>query len=163
MRWGCAAVLVSACAWLAGGSSFARADRAARDGNAQEAIRAVLVAQAAAWNRGDIEGFMAGYWKSEETTFVGASGVTKGWQSVLDRYRRNYPDKSAMGRLTFGELEIHMLSRDAAYIVGQWQLDREKDRPGGVFTLIARRFPEGWRIIHDHTTAYAATKPAGSQ
>lgn len=124
----------------------------------QEAIRAVLDAQVAAWNRGDIEGFMAGYWKSDETLFAGANGFSRGWQALLDRYRKNYPDRKAMGKLSFSELEIHALSNDAAYIVGRWQLERESDRPGGVFTLIARRFPEGWRIVHDHTTAFAAAK-----
>ncbi len=99
---------------------------------------------------------MAGYWKSDETEFVGASGALRGWQAVLDRYRRTYPDRKAMGELTFSDLEIHVLSADAVYIVGRWQLEREKDRPGGVFTLIARRFPEGWRIVHDHTSAFAS-------
>lgn len=75
---------------------------------------------------------------------------------MLDRYRHTYPGRTAMGRLTFSDLEINELSPDAAYILGRWQLDREKDRPGGVFTLIARKFPEGWRIVHDHTSAFAA-------
>ncbi len=122
----------------------------------QAPIRALLEAQANAWNNGDIEGFMAGYWKSDQTEFVGASGMLRGWQEVLDRYRRTYPDRKAMGRLTFSDLEITVLSPDAAYIVGRWQLEREKDRPGGVFTLIARKFPEGWRIVHDHTSAFAS-------
>jgi ketosteroid isomerase-like protein len=124
----------------------------------QEEIRAVLDAQVAAWNRGDIEGFMAGYWKSDETLFAGANGFSRGWQALLERYRKNYPDRKAMGKLSFTELEIHALSNDAAYIVGRWQLERESDRPGGVFTLIARRFPEGWRIVHDHTSAFAPPK-----
>lgn len=119
------------------------------------AIREMLEAQAAAWNNGDLERFMAGYWKSDETLFVGSSGVFRGWQEVLDRYRRTYPDRKAMGRLTFSGLEIHLLSADAAYIVGHWQLERDRDRPGGVFTLIARKFPDGWRIILDHTSALA--------
>ena len=115
-------------------------------------VRAVLDAQAAAWNRGDVESFMQGYWKSEKTEFVGSSGVVRGWQGVLDRYRRSYPDKSAMGRLTFSDLEVTGLSPDAALVLGHWQLEREHDHPGGVFTLVFRRFPEGWRIIHDHTS-----------
>ena len=116
------------------------------------AIRTLLQAQQEAWNRGDIETFMVGYWKSEKTEFVGASGILRGWQAVLDRYRKTYPDKATMGKLTFSDLEITMLSTDSAYILGRWQLEREKDRPGGVFTLIAKKFPEGWRIIHDHTS-----------
>ena len=125
------------------------------------AIRALLEAQQTAWNRGDIEGFMAGYWKSEKTEFVGMKGIVRGWQAVLDRYRQTYPGRTAMGRLTLSDLEINELSPDAAYILGRWQLDRQKDRPGGVFTLIARKFPEGWRIVHDHTSAFAA--PAAVQ
>lgn len=118
-------------------------------------VRAVLDAQVAAWNRGDVEAFMQGYWKSEKTEFVGSNGVIRGWQGVLDRYRRTYPDKSAMGRLTFSGLEITILSPEAALVLGQWQLEREHDRPGGVFTLVFRRFPDGWRIIHDHTSVVA--------
>ena len=126
---------------------------------AEAEIRAVLDEQAAAWNRGDIEGFMRGYWKSERTTFSGSSGTTRGWQGLLERYRRSYPDRKTMGRLTFAEIEITMLSRDAALVLGHWKLEREADQPGGVFTLIARRMPEGWRIIHDHTSSVAAPKP----
>lgn len=119
-------------------------------------VRAVLDAQVAAWNRGDIDGFMQGYWRSEKTEFVSASGVVRGWQGVRDRYRRNYPDKSAMGHLTFSGLEITVLSADAALVLGHWQLEREHDHPGGVFTLIFRRFPEGWKVIHDHTSVVVA-------
>lgn len=115
-------------------------------------IRALLDAQAAAWNRGDIQGFMEGYWKSPQTAFVGSNGVVRGWQAVLDRYRRTYPDRRAMGTLTFSGIEVTLLSPDSALILGHWQLERERDRPGGVFTLVARKFPDGWRIIHDHTS-----------
>jgi ketosteroid isomerase-like protein len=146
LLWMCGAILGGVSAQAQSGSAE------------QKAIRAVLDAQVAAWNRGDVEGFMAGYWKSDETLFAGANGFSRGWQALLDRYRKNYPDRKAMGKLSFSDLEIHVLSKDAAYIVGQWQLERESDRPGGVFTLIARRFPEGWRIVHDHTSAFAATK-----
>ena len=96
---------------------------------------------------------MEGYWKSAETAFVGSSGTSRGWQALLDRYRRTYPDRAAMGQLEFSGLEITPLGPDSALILGHWQLVREKDRPGGVFTLIARKFPEGWRIIHDHTSS----------
>ena len=147
-------------AFLVGGVLFAPA-AGAEESHERAAIRALLEAQATAWNAGDIEGFMAGYWKSEETEFAGASGVLRGWQAVLDRYRRTYPDRKAMGRLTFSDLKINALSRNAAYIVGRWQLERENDHPGGVFTLIVRKFPEGWRIVHDHTSAFAP--PASSE
>ena len=115
-------------------------------------IRALLETQSDAWNRGDIEAFMAGYWKSEQTTFSGANGVLRGWQAVLDRYKRDYPDRAAMGTLTFSELEITPLGHDAALVLGRWRLDRANGPVGGVFSLVLRKFPEGWRIIHDHTS-----------
>ncbi|MBI3669570.1 MAG: DUF3225 domain-containing protein [Acidobacteria bacterium] len=133
-----------------------------RDNDTHAALGALLGPQAEAWNHGDIEGFLAGYWKSDRTTFAGSSGVFRGWQALLDRYRRNYPDRATMGRLAFKDLEITPLGADAALILGHWELEREKDRPGGIFTLVVRRFPQGWRIIHDHTSLVlppAAAKP----
>jgi len=116
-------------------------------------IRAVLEAQVKAWNRDDINAFMQGYWKSDKTEFVGSDGILRGWQAVLDRYSKAYPDGRAMGALTFSGLEITVLSPTAALVLGEWKLDREADHPGGVFTLVFRKFPEGWRIINDHTSA----------
>ena len=95
---------------------------------------------------------MQGYWNSPELTFAGSSGITRGWQPVLARYRTNYPDQQAMGHLDFSELEVHALGKDAALVVGRWHLQRSSDELGGIFTLIFQRFPEGWRIIHDHTS-----------
>jgi ketosteroid isomerase-like protein len=118
-------------------------------------IRTLLEDQTAAWNRGDIEGFMAGYWKSDQTEFVSAEGVSRGWQALLDRYRRSYPDGKAMGRLSFANLEIHVECPNSAYAVGEYHLQREKDNPAGVFTLNFRKFPEGWRVVVDHTSAFA--------
>jgi ketosteroid isomerase-like protein len=126
------------------------------------AIRKVLDKQVKAWNRGDIEGFMEGYWKSDALTFVTASGVTRGWQNVIERYRRSYPDGKAMGALSFADLEIRVLSQDSAMVLGRWQLQREADRPEGHFTLILRKFPEGWRVVHDHTTSLAPPKQPAS-
>lgn len=123
-------------------------------GSAEKAIRAVLDAQTAAWNRGDVDSFMTSYWKSEKTMFVGSSGIFRGWQAVLERYRKTYPDRRAMGTVTFSDLEVIMLSSSAALVVGKYHLVRESDHPEGVFTLIFRKFPEGWRIINDHTTAF---------
>lgn len=131
-----------------------RETQAAQD--VSSGVRAVLEEQSAAWNRGDMEGFVQGYWKSESLTFAGASGVTRGWQGLLDRYRRSYPDRKAMGHLTFSELEITPLGSDAAMVLGRWQLQREADSPGGIFTLVMRRLPEGWRVIHDHTSSFPA-------
>jgi uncharacterized protein (TIGR02246 family) len=121
--------------------------------NAETEIRAVLEAQVKAWNRDDINAFMQGYWKSDMTEFVGSNGILRGWQAVLDRYRKAYPDGRAMGTLTFSSLEITVLSPTAALVLGEYQLNREADHPGGVFTLVFRKFPEGWRIINDHTSA----------
>ncbi len=134
---------------LSAGMAPATADERKEQAN----IRDLLSAQAEAWNRGDIDGFMDGYWKSDQTTFSGSSGVFRGWQALLERYRRNYPDRAAMGRLTFSDLEITMLSRGAALVLGRWQLETATGHPGGVFTLVLRKFPQGWRIIHDHTSA----------
>lgn len=135
---------------------FAQEASASRNQGDNAQIRALLDQQTEAWNQGDIEGFMAGYWKSEDTEFVGANGVSRGWQALLDHYRKNYPDRSAMGHLAFSNLEIHVVCADAAYAIGQFSLDRKNDRPTGFFTLNFRRFAEGWRIVADHTTASAS-------
>lgn len=120
--------------------------------NPAEAARALLEMQVEAWNRGDLAGFMAGYWDSPELTFAGAQGITRGWAAVHERFARNYPDRPAMGRLTFSDLEITVLSSSAVLVLGRWQLEREADRPGGVFTIVVRRLAGGWRIVHDHTS-----------
>jgi ketosteroid isomerase-like protein len=132
------------------------ATTSAADSSSESEIRAQIQLQADAWNRGDIDSFMSTYWKSDQTAFVGASGMTRGWQGVLDRYHKNYPDRAAMGQLTFSNLEIHMLCPDAAFAIGQFQLQRAHDAPAGMFTLTFKKFPEGWRIVLDHTTAFAA-------
>ncbi len=117
------------------------------------AIRKVMDDQAAAWNRGDIEAFMAiGYWRSEKLTFVSGDKVTRGWQQTLDNYKKSYDSRAKMGVLTFSDLEITMLGKDHAVVLGNWSLKREKDAPGGKFTLTFRKFKEGWRIIMDHTS-----------
>jgi uncharacterized protein (TIGR02246 family) len=118
----------------------------------EEEIRAVLKAQVAAWNRGDVSGFMQGYWRSPETEFVTSDGILRGWQRVLARYRKAYPNRSAMGRLEFSDLEVTELGPDAALVVGNWRLKRASEQLGGVFTLVFKKFPEGWRIINDHTS-----------
>jgi uncharacterized protein (TIGR02246 family) len=124
----------------------------------REAIGAVLRAQQTAWNRGDVDAFLVGYWRSPELTFSGSSGVARGWDGVRARYKANYPNKGAMGQLDFSELEFKFLGPDAALVLGRWHLKREKDDLGGVFTLVWQRFPEGWKIVHDHTSA-AQEKP----
>jgi ketosteroid isomerase-like protein len=120
--------------------------------NATDEIQNLLQSQQDAWNRGDIDAFMEGYWRSDKTVFVSGDEVTRGWQKVLDRYKKKYSDRAKMGTLTFSDLEITPLSADAAVALGAWKLKRAQDHPHGRFTLIFRRFPEGWRIIHDHTS-----------
>ena len=119
----------------------------------QSAIAAVLNAQQAAWNRGDVDAFLVGYWHSPELTFSGSNGVSRGWDGVMARYKKNYPDRAAMGQLDFSELEFRFLGPDAALVLGHWHLKRDKGDIGGVFSLVWQRFPEGWKIVHDHTSA----------
>ncbi len=123
------------------------------DIKAADAIKAVLDAQATAWNRGDLEGYMEGYDRSNNTEFVGADTITRGWQTVLDRYRRNYNSREKMGVLTFSDLEITILSKDAALVLGRWHLKRANDEPHGTFTLLFRKTKAGWRIVHDHSSS----------
>jgi uncharacterized protein (TIGR02246 family) len=125
----------------------------------REAISAVLTAQQTAWNRGDVDAFLTGYWRSPELTFSWSSGMARGWDGVLARYKKNYPDRTAMGQLDFSELEFRFLGPDAALVLGRWHLKREKDDVGGVFTLVWQSFPDGWKIIHDHTSTVALSKP----
>jgi beta-aspartyl-peptidase (threonine type) len=115
-------------------------------------ITAVLTQQQTAWNAGDIPGFMQGYWKSPQVSFSGSSGVSRGWEAVLARYERVYPNRASMGHLDFSEVEIRPLSDSAALVLGKWHLTLSNGEMGGVFSLVFQRFPEGWKIIHDHTS-----------
>jgi ketosteroid isomerase-like protein len=126
------------------GSAAVEADRAA--------ITKILLAQQSAWNLGDVSAFMLGYWNSPELTFAGSSGIARGWEAVQARYKRVYPDQAAMGQLNFSSLEFRFLGTDAALVLGQWHLHRTSDDIGGVFSLVFQRQPEGWRIVHDHTS-----------
>jgi uncharacterized protein (TIGR02246 family) len=118
-----------------------------------DTIRAVLTTQQAAWNRGDIPAFLQGYWNSPDLTFSGSDGIVRGYDGLLDRYRKSYPDRQTMGELEFSGLEIRVLGSDTALVLGHWHVKRSRGDAGGVFTLVFRRFPVGWRIIHDHTSA----------
>jgi len=123
------------------------------DTTSEAAIRAVLDAQRDAWNRGNIEGYMDGYNRSPNTEFVGGDNISRGWQTVLDRYKKNYNSREKMGMLTFSDLEITMLSKDAALVLGRWRLQRANDEPHGTFTLLFRKTKTGWKIVHDHTSS----------
>jgi uncharacterized protein (TIGR02246 family) len=130
------------------GAANAVADRAA--------ITEVLTKQQLAWNDGNVDAFLTGYWNSPELTFSGSSGVARGWDGVLARYKKSYPDRTAMGRLDFSGLEFRFLGPDAALVLGKYHLKLEKGDAGGVFSLVWQRFPEGWKIVHDHTSAVEA-------
>lgn len=115
-------------------------------------VLAVMTRQTAAWNRGDIEGFMKGYWQSEKLVFISGDDVTRGWQSTFDHYKKSYDTKAKMGVLTFSDIDVTVLSKEAAVVLGSWSLARANDKPHGKFTLTFRKFKEGWRIIMDHTS-----------
>lgn len=133
----------------------AEAEKHDRD---QAAILEVLKNQQANWNKGDVDAFLEGYWHSPELTFAGTSGIARGWDAVRARYKKNYADREAMGQLEFSALEFRFLGADAALVLGHWHLARAKGDVGGVFSLVWERFPEGWRIIHDHTSAAEPAK-----
>lgn len=118
-------------------------------------IKKIMIAQQNAWNAGDVDEFMIGYWKSDELTFSSGGKTVRGWQATLDRYRKRYPDKSAMGTLTFSDLEVTLLGKDAAFVLGRWQLKRTEPI-GGNFSLVWRQIDGNWRIVHDHSSALDA-------
>ena len=116
-------------------------------------IRKVIEDQQAAWNRHDLEAFMTGYWKSPELTFFSGAHESKGWQAALDRYKTSYQGAGhEMGKLEFANLRIEMLGPEAAFVRGEFHLTMSDGKtPHGLFTLVFCRFPEGWKIIHDHS------------
>ncbi len=117
------------------------------------AIRAVLDRQAQGWNEGDIEEYMAGYCHSDSLRFASGGSVFYGWQATFERYKRRYPDKAAIGLLEFSNLDITLISDDAALVFGQWKLKRENDEPWGLFTLLMKKTDLGWRVVYDHTSS----------
>jgi beta-aspartyl-peptidase (threonine type) len=123
------------------------------DATARQAIRKVITDQQAAWNRKDLEGFMSGYWNSPELTFFSGAHESKGWQAALDRYRNKYQGEGhEMGHLEFSNLRIEMLGPEAAFVRGEFHLSMsDGKKPQGLFTIVFRKFPEGWKIIHDHS------------
>lgn len=115
-------------------------------------IQLVLHNQEKAWNNGDLEAFMKGYWKSDSLIFVGKSGITYGWQKTLDNYKKGYPDTAAMGKLHFDILEMKPVSDNAYFIIGKWQLIRSIGNIGGYFSLLFKKINGEWLIICDHTS-----------
>ncbi len=143
-------ILVATLIFIMFGGAFAQSDK--KKNNISSQVRKVLDTQVSAWNRGDIEGFMKGYWKSEKMLFISGNTVSRGWQAAFDRYKKGYATKEKMGILSFSELEITVLSKKAALVVGRFTLVREKDKPTGMFTLTFRKIEKKWRIIVDHTS-----------
>lgn len=114
-------------------------------------ILQVLESQKNAWNKGDIEGYMQGYWKSDSLVFIGSKGPTFGWTKTLENYKKGYPTTEKMGVLDFSNLQVKMLGRSYALVIGEWKLVRKNDEPHGIFTLVFQNFPSGWKVISDHT------------
>jgi beta-aspartyl-peptidase (threonine type) len=121
---------------------------------AEAEIRQLLDTQVAAWNRGDLEGYMSGYWNSEELTFFSGASECGGWKPVLERYRQHYKKSgSQMGRLDFSHIRIETFGEEAALARGHWRLKTPNGvTRTGLFTLLLRRFSDGWRIVHDHSS-----------
>lgn len=135
-------VLVALAAWPADGQ-----DKPA------DAVRGVLTEQVAAWNKGDLDRFMGTYWDSDELTFYSGGTVTKGRKAVAERYRKTYQaEGKEMGKLTFSDMEVQTLGPDTAMARARWKLVTSKETFEGLFTLVLRKFPDGWKIVHDHTS-----------
>lgn len=141
-------------------ATVARATGASTPARDEKDIRAVLDAQVAAWNKGDLDGFMAGYWNDEGLTFISGGDITSGWKKTKERYEKRYKaDGREMGTLTFSELHVETFSPNAAMLRGKFALtfekqkDEKKRTASGRFTLILRKTPDGWKIVHDHTSA----------
>jgi len=148
LRMALVAILALWCAGAADGQTQ-------KAGSVDAAVQAVLQSQVEAWNHHDLEGFMAGYWRSPELTFFSGASETQGWEPTLQRYRDRYQASGrTMGTLSFSNLKVETLGPDAAFVRGKFQLVMpDGKQPHGVFTLVFRKFPEGWRIVHDHTCA----------
>ena len=117
----------------------------------EKEILKVMTDQQIAWNNGDLDGFMQGYWNSEEMMFIGKSGPNYGWQKTLDNYKKSYPTKEKMGILSFSDQKIKMLGKNYAHVFGKWKLTRKDGDLGGIYTLVFQKFKDGWKVISDHT------------
>ncbi|MEY3678170.1 MAG: hypothetical protein RI924_311 [Bacteroidota bacterium] len=117
-----------------------------------EQVKQVLEQQRLAWNRGDLEAYMKGYWNNEALLFVGKNGPRYGWRQTLENYRTSYPDKEAMGILTFDIREVRLIADDHAFVLGAWHLKRAKDEPEGFFTLLVRKIEGEWLVVADHSS-----------
>jgi len=151
----CFAVLCMTVGWSLSGCATVHQSAATDQAAARSAIVQVLTTQTAAWNRGDIPGFMAGYWKSDSLVFIGRKGPTYGWQPTLANYQKNYPDAAAMGQLDFSGLRVTLLAPTAAEVVGRWHLARPAELGDlqGYFLLVLRQIDGKWVVVADHTNS----------
>src|SRR5262249_12379162 len=145
-------IVVSLIAAIALGSVLpGRGDDAS---DARKAIQTVLDDQDTAWNKGDLKGFMAGYWKSDELTFFSGGDVTRGWNATLERYKKRYQaEGKEMGKLTFRDLRIDVVGPESAVVRGRFKVVTSKETMQGLFTLIFKKTGHGWKIVHDHTSS----------
>lgn len=115
-------------------------------------IISVMTKQSKAWNDGNLEGFMQGYWKNDSLVFIGKNGPTFGWQKTLNNYKKSYPSKQAMGILTFSEVKVKPLGKKYCYVTGKWRLDRRDGNLQGYYTLLFEKIDHEWKIISDHSS-----------
>ena len=148
----CALTAVSLFAVLLVLSPAAAESAATQQDQEIQAIKALLTRQAERWNAGDIDGFLKYYWKSDELTFSSGGTMRRGWEATRNRYDQRYPTPERMGRTVFSELEVRLLGKTAAMVLGRWNLHREPDPIGGNFTLVLEQIGGKWLIIHDHTS-----------
>lgn len=133
--------------WLAIPGSVARAQQ-----SPEMAVRQLMLQQTEAWNQGNIRAFMDTYWQSDSLLFIGKNGITYGWQATLERYKKSYPDTTAMGRLQFSLLEFKQLAPDLCFLVGKFHLQRTIGDLQGHFTLLIRKVNGAWKIVADHSS-----------
>jgi hypothetical protein len=138
------AAIIMGCSGKSVTAGFSGADRLA--------ILETLHNQEIAWNEGNVEKFMEGYWKSDSMQFIGSKGINFGWQTTLNNYKRNYPDTAAMGKLRFDILKVNPISADAAFLTGKFYLKRSIGDLNGIFTLVFRKIDGQWLVVYDHTS-----------
>lgn len=145
MRLAAIQVWIVACLMLGTTSAYAQEGVA-------EKLKSIVQRQENAWNRGDIDGFMEGYWKSDKLTFSSGGETRRGWETTRNRYKMNYPDKATMGKLTFSKLEVEVLSDELALMLGDWKIVANKPSEGN-FSLLWRKIAGTWVIVHDHSSS----------
>ncbi len=120
--------------------------------NMRLTIEKIMHEQEVSWNNGDIDGFMLSYWNNDSLKFIGKNGIKYGWKNTLENYKKSYPDKATMGELTFSIISVEVLSENSCYVIGKWNLKREKGDIGGYYTLLWKKVDSKWVIVIDHTS-----------